>query len=122
MAECPSTPGCPGDPAYASPGRGHWDVCQHPLPYDGDPEALEFRATQATTDAMAGAMTIVYLFGAAVRDGNEQQRQRLSEIQKMLEAKAPFKDIGQVILETMGPLWTPDAETMKAIEAINRRD
>jgi len=82
----------------------------------------DFRETEATTDAMAGAMTIVYLFGAAVRDATDEQRVRLGEIREMLESRTSFKDIGQAILECMGPLWAPDPDTMSAIEAINRKD
>lgn len=116
MADCPSTPGCPGDAAFASPGHGHLDVCQHPRAYDG------FRSTTPTTDAMAGAMTVVYLFGAAVRDGTPEQRENLAHCKEMLERREPFKDVGQAILDAMGPLWTPDPETMAAIEAVNRKD
>lgn len=127
MTRCTSTPGCPGDDAYASPGRGHLPSCQHPRKYDGDTEVVEFEARAAMTGAMAPAMTIVYLFGAAVRDARgrpdrEELLRRLGECKEMLERRVPFKDIGQAILGVMGPLWTPDRETMKAIEAINRKD
>lgn len=124
MPECTSTPGCPGDGAYASPGRGHWDICQHPLPYDGDPEVLEFRQHDAITSGMAPAMTVVYLFGAAVRDsqGDETRLTALRECKEMLERRTSFKDIGQAILDAMGPMWAPDPETMQAIENINRKD
>lgn len=119
-----TTPQCPGDPHYASPGKGHLPSCQYPLPYDGDTEVLEFEAHEATTSGMAPAMTIVYLFGAAWRDSaNDPVRQAsLRECKEMLERRAPFKDIGQAILDAMGPLWAPDPETMQAIEAINRKD
>lgn len=124
MNLCTSTPGCPGDDAYASPGRGHLPSCQHPLPYDGDPEVIEFESHAAMTGAMAPAMTIVYLFGAAVRDshGDAPRLEALGVAKEMLASRAPFKDVGQAILDAMGPMWAPDPETMRAIEAINRKD
>lgn len=124
MGRCPSTPHCNGDPAYASPGRGHLPSCQHPRAYDGDTEVVEFEAHEAMTSGMAPAMTIVYLFGAAWRDsaGDLVRQADLRKCKEMLEGRAPFRDIGQAILDAMGPLWTPDRETMKAIEAINRKD
>lgn len=124
MTRCTSTPHCPGDDAYASPGRGHLPSCQHPLPYDGDPEVVEFESHDAMTGAMVPAMTIVYLFGAAVRDsaGDETRLAALGQCEEMLASRAPFKDIGQAILDAMGPLWAPDPETMQAIENINRKD
>lgn len=117
-----TTPTCPGDPAYASPGRGHLAVCPYPKPYDGPPLDLEFTEHEGMTAAFAPFMTLIYLFGAAANGATRDEKRALHEARQMLKDKKPLAEVAQAILDLKGPEWAPDAETMAAIEAINRKD
>lgn len=119
---CPSTPGCPGDPAFASPGHDHLDICQHPREYDGPPLDIEFREHPAMTEAFAPFMTLIYLFGAAVQGANRDERRALYDARLMLKRGDPLADIGQAILDARGPDWAPPPETMQAIEALHQKE
>lgn len=130
-----TTPGCPGDPHFASPGRGHLAECRYPEPWDG--EALpsmdpsnwddgvppEWRETDAMTEGLAPFMTIVLLFGAAVQGANRDERKALYEARLMLgRDRKPLAEVAQAILDARGPTWAPPTETMEAIEALHRKE
>lgn len=122
MPECPSTPGCSGDPAWASPNGGHIAECQHPRAYDGPPLDIEFREHEGMTQALPQFMTLIYLFGAAVDGANRDERKALHECKEMLKQKKPLAEIAQAIFDARGPDWSPGPETMAAIEAINKKE
>ena len=113
-----TTPGCPGDPRYASPGRGHLDVCPYPKPYDGPPLDIEFTEHEGMTEAMAPFMTIIYLFGDAVRGANRTERKALYDARLLLKT-TPLAEIAQAIMDARGPDWGPSPETLQAIEALH---
>lgn len=71
------------------------------------------------SSALPAFMTIVLLFGAAVKGCTLEEKAKLYAARQMLEEKRPLPEIGQAILDARGPEWAPDAETMAAIEAIN---
>lgn len=119
MSTCPSTPHCPGDPAWASPNGGHLPHCMHPQAYEGD---LEFRETDPVTAALPAFMTLLYLFGAAAKEANREQRQGLRHAREMLKARAPLPEVANHIFAVMGTAWEIPAETMQAIEAINQKE
>jgi hypothetical protein len=116
-----TTKGCPGDGRYASPGRGHVAVCPYPKPYDGDP-LPEFQEHDPMMQALPAFMTLLYLFGDAVKGANRDERKALYDARLMLKQKKPLRDVAQAILDARGPHWTPSPETMEAIEAINRKE
>ena len=80
---------------------------------------MDFRDHDAVTAIVGPMMTVVLLFGSAVRSADLAQRAKLIQTQGMLEQRRPLKDIAEAIFEIMGPEWTPDEETMKMIESIN---
>lgn len=118
MGKC-TTPTCPGDPRYASPGRGHLDVCTYPIPYDGD-EIPEWRETEGMTEAMAPFMTLVLLFGAAVQGATRDEKKALYEARLLLTKKAPLAEVAQAVMDARGPDWEIPTETLAAIEALHQ--
>jgi hypothetical protein len=84
--------------------------------------AMEFDSSEPLTSALPQFMTIVLLFGAAVKGANREERKALYAARELLKDKAPLRDVAQAILDSRGPRWAPPQETMDAIEKINRKD
>lgn len=116
MTDACTTPTCPGDPRYASPGRGHLPECPYPKPYDGPP-------LSPAAETMPGPyLAIILLFAAAADGANREEKRRLWEARQMLKTRAPLPDIGRAILDSRGPDWRPPDEVVQAIQNLHPKE
>lgn len=83
----------------------------------------EFRETDPILDeasALPAFMTIVLLFGAAMKGATKMQKDRLRDAHAMLRDRKPLPEVAQAILDARGEDWAPDPETLAYIEALHK--
>lgn len=114
-----TTPGCPGDPAWASPGHGHLPECPAPKPYDGPP--IEFRETEPVS-TVGPYLVLVLLFAAAADGATPEELQRLEEARRLLQTRTPIPEIAQAILDARGPAWAPPSHVIDQMASLVQKD